>query len=89
MAVHIFREHNQDADAPAEHGAKGERKVWEDAGDVVWSGVSGICGFWDGSCRACGCKCSLMLLVGIPFTRNVNPYPRIVRWTPRSGDVVW
>ena len=54
MAVHIFREHNKDADASAEHGANGERHVWEDAGDTVWSGVTGTCGFWDGSCRACG-----------------------------------
>ena len=44
MAVHIFREHNQDADASAEHGANGERQVWEDAGDTVWSGVTGTCG---------------------------------------------
>ena len=51
MAVHIFREHNKDADASAEHGANGERQVWEDAGDVVWSGDWDLWGLrWQLSC---------------------------------------
>ena len=35
-AVHIFREHNKEADAGADQGARGEWKGWVDEGEVVW-----------------------------------------------------
>ena len=49
--MHIFREHNKEADAWAGKGARGLTNEREDESDVVWLDVKGICGFWDGSCR--------------------------------------
>ena len=37
-AIHIFREHNKEADASARKG------------NVVWSEVTGLYVVWDGSC---------------------------------------
>ena len=50
-AVHIFREHNEEADAWAERGVRGRHEEWEDVSKVVWPDVTGLCGFWDGTCR--------------------------------------
>ena len=33
----------------------GERKEWIDGEKIAWAEVRGMCGFWDGSCRAVGC----------------------------------
>ena len=46
-AGHTFREHKKDADAWAGRRARDEGTVWSD--------VTGICGFWDDSCRALSC----------------------------------
>ena len=46
----IFRERNTEADAWAEKGVRGPQEDWEDDSKVVWSDVTGLCGFWDGSC---------------------------------------
>ena len=45
---HVFREHNQEADAWANIGAKGQRKIVLDNGDnsATWKAVKG---YWDGS----------------------------------------
>ena len=48
-AVHIFREHNTEADAG--RGVRGRKEEWENDSKVVWAEVTGFCGFWDGSCR--------------------------------------
>ena len=57
-AVHIFREHNKEADFRAGKGVKGRKEDWTDTANVVWSEVTGLCGFWDGSCERgmCGCR---------------------------------
>ena len=47
-AVHIFREHTKDADSWAGKGFKGREEEWVDIANVVWSEVTGLCGFWDG-----------------------------------------
>ena len=52
-AIHIFREHNKEADSLAGKGVKGREVEWVDTASVVWSEVTGLCGFWDGSC---GCE---------------------------------
>ena len=61
--VHIFREHHKEARAWAEKGASGLREEREDDGDFAWSDVSGICGFWDGSCRVIGCGADMWVHV--------------------------
>ena len=55
-AVHIYREHNQEADAWAEKGARGQTEGWEDETDFVWSQVTRICWVWDGKCAQCRLK---------------------------------
>ena len=50
-ATHIFREHNKEADRWAGYGAKGREDEWVYDSIIDWSEVSGICGFWDGSCN--------------------------------------
>ena len=64
----------------------GGRKEWEDAGRVVCL-ITGFCGFRDGNCRAFVVnKCSLRLLVGIQFIRNVNLFSMVIYWMLRSGS---
>ena len=49
-AVHVFREHNTEADQWAAHGAKGQVLGWIYKSAIEWAEVRGICGSWDGSC---------------------------------------
>ena len=55
-AVHIFREHNKEAHAWAERGARGLTDEREDDSNGVWSDVTRNCAFGNGSCRknVCG-----------------------------------
>ena len=48
-ANHFFHEHNNEADAWARKGVKGRVGEWVDTANVVWSEVTGLCGFQDGS----------------------------------------
>ena len=41
-AVHIFREHNKEADSWARNGVKGHEKEWVDIAHVVWSEVTSL-----------------------------------------------
>ena len=54
-AVHIFREHNEEADFWAGKGVKGREEELSDIADVIWSGDAGLCGFWAGSCERGTC----------------------------------
>ena len=63
--VHILRE----AYAWAEQGAKIERSERVDERRMVFLHVTGICGFWDGSCWAAGCGAGMWLNV---FTRALG-----------------
>ena len=49
--MHIFREHNKEAESWSGKGVKGREEQWVDTVNVVWSEVTGLCGFWDGSCE--------------------------------------
>ena len=60
--THILREHNKEADAWADKGAKGQVDEWVDTAHVVWSEVIGLCGFWDGSCDNGKCVASTMIM---------------------------
>ena len=50
-SVHIFREHNKEADLWAGFGPKGISMECNDESAIDWTKVTGICGFWDGSCK--------------------------------------
>ena len=52
-AVHIFREHNQEADIWAGKGVKGSEEEWTDIANIIWSEVTGLCGVLEGSCERC------------------------------------
>ena len=49
-ASHIFREHNKEAALWAAKGLKGRVVESVDNAQVVWSEVTRLCRFWDGSC---------------------------------------
>ena len=49
-ATHGFREHNEEADLWADKCAKGRVQEWLDTSRSVWSEVTSLCGFTDGSC---------------------------------------
>ena len=44
-AVHIFREHDKEADSWASFGAKGISMEWKDESAIDWTKVTGICSF--------------------------------------------
>ena len=50
-AVHVFREHNTEADQWAAYGAKGRVAEWVYESAFKWDEVTVICGFLDGSCN--------------------------------------
>ena len=64
-AVHIFREHNKEADLWAGIGAKGISMEWNDESATDWTSVTGICGFWDGSCtdKVCGASITISFFI--------------------------
>ena len=51
--THVFREHNKEADLWADKGAK--ERVEE------WAEVTGLCGFWDGSCDNGNCGAGILI----------------------------
>ena len=63
-AVHVFREHNTEADLWAGYGAKGREAEWIHDSVIDWAEVTGICGFWDGSCsdHMCGAGITILLV---------------------------
>ena len=60
-AVHISREHYKEADLWAGRGVKGREAEWVDTANVVWYEVTGLCGFWDGSCESGTCGGGVMI----------------------------
>ena len=62
-AVHVFREQNTEADQWAGYGAKGREAEWVHDSTIEWAEVTGICGFWDGSCsdNICGAGITILL----------------------------
>ena len=84
-AVHIFREHNKEADLWAGKGVKGSEEEWVDTANVVWSEVTSLCDFWDGSCESGTCGAGIMIQA---FTKNLGwaPYPLKMRPQCNSLD---
>ena len=77
-AVHIFREHTE-ADLEAGLGAKGISMEWNDESAIDWTSVTGICGFWDGSCtdKVCGAGITISVFIQglewvIRFKKNAD-----------------
>ena len=65
-AAHIFREHNKEADAWSEKERRVRGKSGRLGEEVTWSDVTGIGGFWDGSCRTTGCGAGMWISVFTP-----------------------
>ena len=63
-AVHIFREHNKEADLWAGFSAK-VISMETDESVTDWTKVTGICGFWDGSCngKVCGAGITISFFI--------------------------
>ena len=70
-AVHIFPEHNKEADSWAGKGIKGHEEV-VDIAHVGWSQVTGLCGFWDGRCENGTCGAGIMIQI---FTKALGWVP--------------
>ena len=68
-AVHVFREHNKEDDFWAGKGVKGREEEWTDTAKVIWSDVTGFCGFGDGSCERSTCGAGTMIQV---FTKTLG-----------------
>ena len=64
-AVHIFREHNKEADLWASFGAKGISMEWKDESAIDLTNVTGICGFWDGisNDKVCGAGITISFFI--------------------------
>ena len=60
--THTFREHNKEADLRADKGAKVRVEEWVDTARIAWSDVTGLCGFWDGSCDYGNCGCGIVIM---------------------------
>ena len=86
QAIHIFREHNKEADSWARKGVKGREEEWVDTANVVWSEFVGLCGFWSGSCEngTCGAGMMIQAFIKPPSWRS---YPQQVR--PVAGSEFW
>ena len=57
----MLREHNKEADLGTAKGVKGREDEWVDTGHVVWSEVTGLCVFSDGSCDDGKCGVGIMI----------------------------
>ena len=66
-----FREHHKEADQWADMGAKGRVDDRVDTARVAWSEVTGLCGFWDGSCDTGICGRVMVI------TRRVYLLPKV------------
>ena len=68
-AIHIFGEHDKEADTWAEKGVRGQQEEWWDDSKLVWSEVSGLCGFSDGRRRYGVCGAGMLIKI---FTRTLG-----------------
>ena len=71
-ASHIFREHNKEAALWSAKGVKGRVVEWVDHAQVVWSEVTRLCRFWDGSCDNGKCGAGIMIQA---FTKTLGWVP--------------
>ena len=71
MGIQIFREHHIEADVWAGKGVKGPVGEWVDTANVVWSEVTGLCGFRDGSCESGTCGAGTVIRV--PIHKKCGP----------------
>ena len=75
-AVHVFREHNTEADQWAACGAKGRVAEWVYDSAIEWAEITGICGFWDGSCNDKTCGAGITILLFSQETGWVTRYKK-------------
>ena len=81
-AVHVFREQNTEADQWAGYGAKGREAEWVHDSTIEWAEVTGICGFWDGSCSDNICGAGITILL---FTQGAGWVRRYKKCGPVPG----
>ena len=93
-AVHIFHTHNNEADAWAVKGVGGCSEEWKDDSNVVWSAVTGLSGFWDGSCHRGVCGAGVLIEIfhtnsGVDHDsqKNVGQRPAIIPLMLKLGAV--
>ena len=89
--TNTFREHNnEEANQWADKGAKGRVEGWVDTTRITWREVTGLCGFWDGSCDngKCGCGTVIMAYSDLHATKSVDLYQGTIPWMPRLAYVV-
>ena len=67
--MHIFWEHNKEADTPGGREVRGRTDEWGDDSKVVWSEVTGLCGFWDVSFRDDVCGAGVLIEI---FTQTLG-----------------
>ena len=62
-------------------GVKGREEEWTDTANVAWSEVTGLCGFWDGSCERGVCGAGILIQVftqalgWVTINRKCGPVP--------------
>ena len=73
----------EEADLWAAKCVKGREDEWVDTAHVVWSEVTGLCGFWDGSCDngKCGAKTMIQAL-----TKTLGWVPIYKKGWPVTGQ---
>ena len=60
---------------------KGRKEEWTDTAKVIGSDVTGLCGFWDGSCERGTCGAGIMIQVftetlgWLLFTKSADSSP--------------
>ena len=66
-----------------------------DIANVVWSEVTGLCGFWDGGCETGVCGAGIMFQVlhykiwgGSPFTKSAARCGAATPWMPNWEEEI-
>ena len=81
--THTFRQHNTEADLWADKGSKGRVEESVDTTRIAWPEVTGLCGFWDGSCDNGKCGGGIVIMAytgGLFSTRSVDRYRVLTPW---------
>ena len=68
-----WRKHYEEADAVTNKGARGREEERVDVANVVWPEVTGLCGFWDGSCQHGFCGAGMLIKI---FTQTLRTRAR-------------
>ena len=88
--THAFREYKKEADLWADKGAKGRVEEWVDTAQIMWSEVTELCGFWDGSCGTGNCGILITACSDLqgrsPTDKKCGPVPGNNSWYAELGE---